>query len=144
MTLPILMLLIFSMWTITVLVFTVGVYRWSNVFAGKAQISDYRADKIEGSDWYKRAMRAHANCIENLPIFAVVVFAAYACSVSSSTIDLMSMVVVVARIAQSIIHVAFVQTNIIAFIRFCAFFTQIVCFVGIAAIVLNLSGISIM
>lgn len=142
MTIPVLMLLIFSMWTLALLVFTIGVYRWGNVLRGKAQLKDYKADEVQGSDWYKRAMRAHANCIENLPIFGVLVFAAYVSGLSSEAINVMSIVIVISRIAQSIIHVAFVQTNLLVLIRFCAFFTQIICFVGMAVIVLSdaLSG----
>ncbi len=90
-----------------------------------------------GSDWYQRAMRAHANCIENLPVFGVIVFAAYVAGVSTPSIDTMCRVILIARVTQSIIHVALNQTNLIAFIRFCAFFTQIICFVWIAVIVLT-------
>jgi len=141
MTLPVLMLLSFAMWTIVLLVFTVGVYRWTNIFTRKAQISDYRSDNVEGSDWYKRAMRAHANCVENLPVFGVVVFAAYVADVTSTTLDYLCITIVIARIAQSIIHVTLEQTNFIAFIRFCAFLVQIICFVSIAVIVLTHSGV---
>jgi len=137
MTLPVLMLLLFAMWTIVLLLFTVGVYRWGNIFTGKAQISDYRADNVEGADWYKRAMRAHANCLENLPVFGAVVFAAYVAGVSSPMMDTASVLVVITRVMQSIIHVALVQTNMIAFIRFCAFFAQIVCFAIMSIIVLS-------
>jgi uncharacterized MAPEG superfamily protein len=135
MTFPVSMLLVFALWTIVLLVLTVGVYRWSHVLTGKAQFVDYRADDVRGSEFYKRAMRAHANCIENLPVFGAVVFAVYASGISSSAIDTMCAVVVLARIAQSILHVALVQTNPIIFIRFCAFFTQIICFFSIAIIV---------
>jgi uncharacterized MAPEG superfamily protein len=80
-------------------------------------------------------MRAHANCVENSPVFGVVVFAIYASGIASSAIDTMCAVVVLARIAQSIIHVALIQTNTIVFVRFCAFFTQIICFFSMAVIV---------
>lgn len=71
MTIPIWMLLAFAVWTIVVLLFSVGVYRWSRILTGRVEIKDFRADRVEGADWYQRAMRAHANCVENLPVFAV-------------------------------------------------------------------------
>lgn len=133
---PVLMVLLFSVWTMVLLVFTVGIYRWGSVFAGKAQISDFRADDVEGSVFYKRAMRAHANCEENLPVFIAVVFAAHATNTNSFYVIAMSVAVLVARVLQSLVHVSFVQSNGIAFIRFLLFLVQIACFFGIACLVL--------
>lgn len=135
-TLPVLMVLLFAIWTITLLVLTVGVYRWGSVFAGKAKLMDFPSDKVEGSDFYKRAMRAHANCVENLPVFVAVVFAVYTTNVNSDWVNVMTIIVLVARVMQSLVHVSFVQTNTITFIRFCLFLSQIVCFFGIAVIAL--------
>ncbi|NHO65928.1 MAPEG family protein [Aestuariicella hydrocarbonica] len=137
MTIPVLMVLLFAVWTILLLVLTVGVYRWGSVFAGKAQLIDFRADDVKGSDFYKRAMRAHANCIENLPIFIAVVFAAHVTNSVSAAVVTMSIIVLAARILQSLVHVIFVQTNTITFVRFCLFFSQILCFFGIAFVVLS-------
>ena len=135
-TVPVLMVLLFAVWTIVLLVLTVGIYRWGSVFAGKAQLTDFRADDVRGSDFYKRAMRAHANCVENLPIFIAVVFAAYVMNAMSDTVRLMSIIVVVARVLQSLVHVSLDQTNKVTLVRFCFFFAQIICFFGIASVVL--------
>jgi len=132
---PVLMVLLFAVWTILLLVLTVGIYRWGSIFSGKAQLTDFRADDVRGSDFYKRAMRAHANCVENLPVFIAVVFAAYTVGLVSETVDILSVIVLVARVLQSIIHVAVVQTNRIVFVRFCLFLTQLACFFWIAAVV---------
>lgn len=133
MTLPVWMLLGFAVWTIAVLLFSVGIYRWSRILLRKVEIKDFRGDVVEGDDWYRRAMRAHANCVENLPVFGAIVFALHVGEVSTPAVDVMAVVVLVARILQSTIHVALVQTNTIAFMRFVFFFAQLVCFLGIAA-----------
>ena len=86
-SIPILMVLLFAVWTILLLVMTVGIYRWSSIFAGKAQLMDFPADDVRGSDFYKRSMRAHANCVENLPIFIAVVFGAHAAGLVSEYAD---------------------------------------------------------
>ena len=75
MTIPMWMLLGFAAWTVALLLFTVGIYRWSRILTGRVPIREFRADRIEGDDWYRRAMRAHANCIENLPVFGAIVLA---------------------------------------------------------------------
>ena len=75
MTTPVWMLLGFAGWTVLLLLGTVGVYRWSRILTGTVPIRSFRADPIEGAEWYRRALRAHANCIENLPVFGGIVFA---------------------------------------------------------------------
>ena len=67
MTIPVWVLLGFAGWTLATLLGSVGLYRWSRILTGKAQIREFRADVPHGSDWYQRAMRAHANCIETSP-----------------------------------------------------------------------------
>lgn len=64
------------------LIATVGVYRWSRILTGAVRIASFRADQIEGAGWYERGMRAHANCIENLPVFGAIVLALQAATSS--------------------------------------------------------------
>ena len=136
MTIPIWMLLGFAIWTVILLFVSVGVYRWSRILTRRMEIKDFRADHIEGHDWYKRAMRAHANCIENLPVFTVIVFALYVSDLSSSVIDNLTIAVLIARIIQSSIHVTLEQTNIVALFRFIFYFIQIVCFFWLVCILI--------
>ncbi|MBY8965232.1 MAPEG family protein [Algiphilus sp.] len=131
------MLLGFALWTIAVLLFSVGIYRWTRILSGKVDIKAFRGDVVEGEDWYRRAMRAHANCVENLPVFGAVVFAVYASGLQSSAVDIMAAVALLARMCQSVIHIALVQSNTIAFLRFVFFFTQLVCFIGMAISVMR-------
>ena len=141
MTVPVGMLVGFAAWTVLLLLATVGVYRWSRILTGRVQIRNFRADQIEGADWYKRAMRAHANCVENLPVFGAIVFALYVGNVASALVNALSVAVLVARIMQSLVHVSFVQTNAVTSVRFGLFFVQIVSFLWLIAILLTqLSG----
>jgi len=140
MSVPLWALLGFATWTLLLLLGTVGVYRWSRILTGRVPIREFRADRVEGEDWYKRAMRAHANCVENLPVFGAVVFALYAAGIQSATADALSLTILAARVCQSSIHVAFEQTNTAVSVRFAFFFAQIVAFLWLAAIVVLRAG----
>ena len=135
MTVPVWMLLAFAVWTLLLLLGTIGVYRWSRILAGKAPIGSFRADLVEGADWYVRAMRAHANCVENLPVFAAIVLALHAGNVATPLIDALAIIIVIARVLQSLTHVCFVQSDRVVAVRFLFFFAQIVCFLWLAAII---------
>jgi uncharacterized MAPEG superfamily protein len=137
MTTPLWALLAFAIWTVLLLLGTVGVYRWSRILTGRVAISAFRADRVEGDDWYRRAMRAHANCIENLPVFGAIVLALHASGITSSTADRLAVTAVVARIAQSLVHVGLAQTDAVTSVRFAFFSVQLVCFLAMAAIVVT-------
>jgi uncharacterized MAPEG superfamily protein len=136
MTVPVWMLVGFAAWTVLLLLTTVGVYRWSRILTGRVPIRSFRADRIEGADWYLRAMRAHANCIENLPVFGAIVFGLYVGNVSSALVDGLAVAVLIARIMQSLVHVCFVQTNAVASVRFGFFFVQILSFLWLIGILI--------
>jgi uncharacterized MAPEG superfamily protein len=141
MTIPIWMLVGFAAWTVLLLLATVGVYRWSRILTGRVPIRNFRADQIEGADWYKRAMRAHANCVENLPVFGAIVFGLHVGNVSGVLVNTLSVAVLVARILQSLVHVCFDQTNAVSSVRFGFFAVQIASFLGLIGILLaKLSG----
>jgi uncharacterized MAPEG superfamily protein len=135
MTIPVWVLLLFAGWTLATLLGTVGVYRWSRILTGRAALSDFRADEQQGSDWYRRAMRAHANCVENLPVYAAIVVAVAASGVRIPALDTLAVVLLVARVLQTVTHVAFVQTDAVVGVRFAFFFVQIVCMVGMGILV---------
>jgi uncharacterized MAPEG superfamily protein len=140
-TIPLWALLGFATWTILLLFATVGVYRWSRILTGRVPIRDFRADQIEGADWYRRAMRAHANCIENLPVFGAIVLALYVSGVGGPTVNVLSMAILAARVAQSLVHVCLEQTNAVASVRFAFFFTQIAGFLWLIGLLVNRAGL---
>lgn len=129
------MLLGFATWTLLLLLLTIGVYRWLRVLTGRAGIAEFRADQVEGQDWYKRAMRAHANCIENLPVFGAIVFALHVANITSDLVNALAIGVLVARMIQSTVHVGFTQTNTVVSIRFTFFFIQFICFFWLIGII---------
>jgi len=135
MTTPVWALLGFATWTVLLLLATVGVYRWSRILTGRVPIREFRADRVEGDDFYKRAMRAHANCVENLPVFGAIVLALYASGIHSPVADGVSLAILAARVVQSLIHVSFVQTNIAVSVRFAFFTVQIAGFLWLTGIV---------
>ena len=136
MTIPLWALLGFAIWTVTLLLATVGVYRWSRILTGRVPIREFRADRIDGEDWYRRAMRAHANCIENLPVFAAIVYVLHVSGIQSQTVDLVACLILAARVAQSLIHVSFVQTNTVVSLRFSFFIVQLIGFLWLATTII--------
>ena len=134
MSVPVWCLLGFALWTILVLLIGVGIQRWSRILTGRAQLTDFPADEPHGAPFYRRAMRAHANCVENLPLFGAVVFAAEMANAASPTIDALAITALGARLVQTLVHWAS-GANAAIFVRFLFFATQLVCFlwIGIAA-----------
>ncbi len=74
MTIPQWTLLGFALWTLIVLISTIGITRLYLIFSGKVQPRNFRADEPHGSPRYRRAMRAHVNCVENLPVYGAIIF----------------------------------------------------------------------
>lgn len=128
MTLPVWMLLGFATWTILLLASTIGVYRWTLIFAGRMPVNGFRAEQPEGADWYKRSMRAHANCIESLPVFGAIVLALGTSGTSGTMVDLASAIVLAARVMQSLVHICLPQTSPVVAVRFSFLMIQLVCF----------------
>lgn len=141
MTVPVWVLLGFAAWTVALLVATVGIYRWNRILTGREEIRNFRADHVEGKDWYKRAMRAHANCIENLPVLGAIVFALHVANITGPLVNGLAIAILVARVLQSLVHVCLVQTNRVVSVRFMFFFVQIIGFVVlIGVLVVHMAG----
>ena len=132
MSTPAWILLGFAGWTLLLLLLSVGVYRWSHILTGRRAIADFRADGSDGADWYKRATRAHANCLESLPVYGAITLAAYIAHVDDPLLDLLACTLLVARVIQSTVHIALVQTNKVVSVRFSFFFAQFVCMAWMA------------
>jgi uncharacterized MAPEG superfamily protein len=129
MTTPLWVLLAFAGWTLATLFVTVGYYRWSRILTGRTDIKDFRADQVEGSDFYERSMRAHANCVENLPVYGAIVLVAAAAGVDSPLLDTLALVFIGARVVHSLVHLSVVQTNAVASARFTFYFIQVICMI---------------
>jgi uncharacterized MAPEG superfamily protein len=130
-------LLGFAVWTLAVLTFAIGGYRWTRIFAGRAAVHEFPADGANGPDWYRRATRAHANCIENLPVFGAIVFTASIIGATSALLDVLGVVILSARVCQSLVHISFDQTSRIVSVRFSFFFIQLVAMGTIIVVLLR-------
>ena len=129
MNIPILVLLGFAAWTLLTLSATIGVYRWRRILTGAASVAEWRADLPQGSEWYQRAMRAHMDCVENLPVYTAVVFAVTAIGLKSTTVDNLAVTLLAARVGQTLVHIALPPTNKAARLRFALFAVQVVCMI---------------
>ena len=130
MSIPLWVLLGFAGWTLVSLLSTIGVYRWSRILTGRAKLNDFPAETPHGDEWYRRAMRSHANCLENLPIYTAIVVVLVATDARSPILDIQAIVLLVARIVQTIIHIGFKQSNIVVGFRFFFFSIQLICMIG--------------
>ncbi len=139
MTLPLLSLLGFAVWTLLVLAATVGVHRWRLILTKRARINAFPADASNGPDWYQRATRAHLNCVENLPVYAAIVLVATFTGRHGWLLDALSIAVLGARVVQTSVHVAFVQTERVVSWRFSLFTVQLVAMLWMA--MLTVTGI---
>src|SRR5262245_5628656 len=107
--LPLFTLLGCASWTLVVLAATIGVHRWSLILTKRAAINAFPADASNGPDWYRRATRAHANCVENLPVYGAMVAVATFAGVAGRLLDALSIIVLAARVCQTLVHISFVQ-----------------------------------
>ncbi len=134
MTIPMWMLLGFATWTLLLLMATVGVYRWANILGRRAPIASFRSDQLEGDDWYRRGTRAHANCVENLPVFCAIVLVISAIGVAGPAVNYLCAIVLIARVCQSLVHVSHAQTDAFVAVRFSFFSIQLVSFLALIAL----------
>ncbi|HEX6277055.1 MAG TPA: MAPEG family protein [Polyangiaceae bacterium] len=129
-------LLGFVVWTMLVVVVGIGTPRLSAIWARRAPPKSFLADVPHGSDRYRRTMRAHANCVENLPIFAALVLIARAVSLESGVFEALAVTVLPARVGQTLTHVAS-GSNRAVVVRFLFFTVQLLCFAAMTVILVS-------
>jgi uncharacterized MAPEG superfamily protein len=97
-------LLGFTAWT---LLLVLTVFSWRGIAivlkGNKADAWTRGQQKADDPGLIRRIEHAHANCLENLPLFAVIVLVAAAMNKSAVT-DHWAMYVLYARLAQSVTH----------------------------------------
>ena len=97
-------------------------------------MKSFHGDELHGSPFYRRAVRAHLNCVENLPVFAAIVLPTQGAGLHSATLDVLSAGVVAARVVQTSAHLAS-GSNAAITVRSTFFTLQLVAFVWMAALV---------
>jgi len=125
-------LLGFAIWTLLVLLGSVGVYRWNHILRGNIGIERFRANDDMGNEFYRRSMRAHANCVENLPVYGAIVLAACILEISGNFMSCLAVIFLAARVCQTSVHITFEETGMTVGIRFAFFLIQIICMLSMA------------
>jgi uncharacterized MAPEG superfamily protein len=117
--------LLYATWTLLLPIFYAGTIRVPAIARGRKRADNWeRGRNNEDPPLFVRAKNAHANCIENFPIFAaVVVIAALLGKIAIA--DSLAAYVLYARLAQSIVHISGTSLPLIA-LRGAFYFVQIV------------------
>lgn len=135
MTLSLWMLLAFAGWTLLTLLVGVGVRRWSLILTGKADLCSFPGDTPHGAEPYRRAVRAHANCVENLPVFAAVVLTAAAARLDPPGFGALAAATVAARVVQTSVHMLLPVSNPVVAARFTFFLVQVLAMIAMGVLV---------
>ncbi|HSX90661.1 MAG TPA: MAPEG family protein [Pseudomonas sp.] len=111
--------LLYATWTL-LLLGGIALLRVSVALAGKRAVNAFAVSGEDVSPFSARLCRAHANCYENLPIFAGLVLLAVASGNAAITAPL-ALWAVAARVGQSLVHlfstsVAAVQLRFLFFL----------------------------
>ncbi|WP_108471100.1 MAPEG family protein [Rhodanobacter thiooxydans] len=121
MTTSALALILFLAWTLLLLV-VMEALRGYLVVTGRVRSNEFKPDNANLSPFMQRLTRAHANCVESLPVFGGLLLLAIVMGRAEVT-DALAPWLLGARIVQSGIHLA--STSVIAVnARFTAFAVQ--------------------
>jgi len=110
-------------------------YRVYHTLRGNMKVNQWPSGQPHGASWYQRINRSHANCLENLPIFACVVLANVAMNATDRSVSVFGIPVaftsllwayVRARFLQSVFHAAS-SSEVAVQLRFISFVIQ--CFI---------------
>jgi uncharacterized MAPEG superfamily protein len=110
----------------------VGARRWSLILTGQAALTHFPADTPHGSPAYRRAMRVHANCVENLPVFASIVLVATVTHLDSPVMGQLAALTLSARILQTAVHMLLTETGRTIAVRFIFFLLQVLAMLAMA------------
>ena len=111
----------FVAWSLFLLVL-MEVLRSKLVLSGAVPANEFRPDNSNLSPFMQRLARAHANCVEGLPVFGGLMVIAVVAGRSSVT-DPLAYTFLGARILQSLIHLGSVSAAAVT-LRFLAFAAQ--------------------
>lgn len=111
----------FIAWTLLLLIVMEVIRSWL-VLKRTVPANGFVPDNANLSPFMQRLARAHANCLEGLPIFGGLMLVA-AVSGQSPATDALAMPLLAARIVQSSIHLVSTSPGAVT-LRFCAFAVQ--------------------
>ena len=113
----------FIAWTLLLLIL-MELIRSKMVLKKDVPANGFRPDNANLSPFMQRLARAHANCLEGLPVFGGLMLVAVASGQSALT-DALAPLLLGARIVQSTIHLASLSALAVT-LRFVAFSVQVV------------------
>jgi uncharacterized MAPEG superfamily protein len=111
------------------------------VLRGEARANSFNPQVPHGTEAYQRRLRAHLNCVENLPIFAALVLLGGVLGVSGAGFQAAAFAVLPLRIGQSVAHMASGRSRAVL-VRFGFYAGQLVCF-AILLVLLVLRGLEL-
>jgi uncharacterized MAPEG superfamily protein len=115
-------LLGFIAWTLCLLVLMEAIRSWL-VLSGAVPANGFTPDNANLSPFMQRLARAHANCLEGLPLFGGLMLVAVVAGRATVT-DPLAWVLLGARIVQSLIHLVSTSPAAVT-ARFTAFAVQV-------------------
>lgn len=124
--------LLFTLWAVVLVLLLAMARMWAAIKHKRTFNTFKPTGDTETLDAFSRA---HMNTVENLPIFAVVHLSA-AYLTDDPAIPILGMVVLAARVLQSVMHIAS-RSNAAVTVRAVLQFTQIVCFAWLGFIALS-------
>lgn len=133
MSLAILSLVGYAAWAVLL---GAAIVSWRTVLTltGQSKANEFPSGERHGSESYWRLNRAHANTVENLPIFAALIFGAWAGDAISPLIEGFAQWALLLRLGQSIAHVTSGAVPAVM-LRVTCLLGQYVCFAAIAYLV---------
>ncbi|ODU07082.1 MAG: MAPEG family protein [Rubrivivax sp. SCN 71-131] len=114
-------LLGFITWTLALLVL-MELVRSKLVLTGTVSANEFNPENTNLSPFMQRLARAHANCLEGLPVFGGLLLLAVVAGKAAVT-DPLAVVLLGARVAQSLIHLWSTSPTAVT-VRFTAFAVQ--------------------
>jgi uncharacterized MAPEG superfamily protein len=127
MSVPVWVLLAFAGWTLITLAVSVGAYRWARILTGRGSLVEFGHVEDIRDEFHRRAMRAHANCVENLPVYGAIVLVIVVSETRAEILDILALVLIAARVIHTSVHLLFKQTSMIVGLRSTFFNVQFVC-----------------
>lgn len=119
----VIVLTLFVVWSLLLLVLMESI-RTKLVLTKEVPANGFSPDNANLSPFMQRLARAHANCVEGLPIFGGLMLIAVVTSQTAVT-DSLAYAFLAARLTQSVIHLVSVSPMAVT-LRFSAFAVQLV------------------
>jgi hypothetical protein len=127
MPVPVLVLLLFALWTLLTLMFSLAPYRVGHIVSRQASIDDYRFPDVDQSERHRQALRAHVNCLENLAVYGALVLVMVYTGTFSPVLSVLAGVLFGFRVFHTLVHVGLPQRGKVLILRFSLFLVQFIC-----------------